>query len=139
MNNPLKTMQIIHGALMTGILLFMAAGYFVAEIPENPEENSVYTYLWLGITVPVLVAVYYLYNNRRSAWAHLQNESDKQQAYQTRMIMIFALLEAPCLFGTVLYILSADTLFLAAVALLLLVFVRLRPTERSYKEDLGIH
>ncbi len=139
MNQTLKTMQIIHGALMTGIVLFMAAGYFVAEIPENPEENSVYTYLWLGITIPVLVAVYYLYNNRRSAWAHLQNESDKEQAYQTRMIIIFALLEAPCLFGTVLYILSAEALYLAAVAVLLLVFVRLRPTAQSYKDDLGFN
>jgi len=138
MNNPLKTMQIIHGALMTGILLFIALAYFITEAPTNMEDNSMFTYLWLGLTIPALVAVFYFYNNRRSAWEHLSSQSAKEQAYQSRMIVIYALIEGPCLFGTVLYILSAETLYLAAVGVLLLVFLKLRPTTQSFNEDLGI-
>lgn len=139
MPSPLKIMQIIHAALMAGIVLFGAVAYFITEAPAEMEDNSMFTYLWIGLTLPALVAVYYFYNNRRSAWDYLSDMGAKEQAYQTRMILIFALIEGPCLFGIVLYILSAELMYLAAVAVLLLVFIRLRPTAQSFKDDLGIH
>jgi protein-S-isoprenylcysteine O-methyltransferase Ste14 len=138
MLNPLKTMQVIHGALFLGILLFGAVAYFIAEVPTESVDNSMFTYVWLGLTIPALVAVFYFYNNRRSAWEHLSSQGAKEQAYQTRMILIYALIEGPSLFGIVLYVLSADLMYLTAVAIFLLIFIRLRPTAQSFQGDLGI-
>jgi len=64
--------------------------------------------------------------------------NEKLGGYQTALIIRFALLEGPSLFGIVSYLLSGNLLFLAISGLIILYFITIRPTRDKVETDLNL-
>jgi hypothetical protein len=63
---------------------------------------------------------------------------EKLMAYQSALIVRYALLEGASLFGIVCYLLTGNLLFLLISGGLVLYFVTIRPTKSSIQNDLNL-
>lgn len=135
----LKVLSIIHGAFITGLLLF---GFVAVLIKCNHQMSVKLTNDPFIMVVPLLAAAgliagQLIFKNQLS---RLNNESlkEKIKGYQSATIIRFALLEGPALFAIVAFILSWNMLFLGIAGALILYFSSLKPTRPRTETDLNL-
>lgn len=147
-----KTMQIIVGALVLGVLNFMGVVVFFIRPPAKgpPPDQLLLTYLSIGFAVAavllsIIVPSVLAGAMRKSAFtsasqpdrSHSKEDANfgpLVQRYQTLLIIRCAILEGAIFFCLVAHIIERHKITLAAAGVLLFIMVTQFPT-RSRVED----
>jgi hypothetical protein len=130
--SPSISARIIHAALVLGVMLFWAVAWYTGSyvslpVSAVPDRRVLYVGLFLISAVLFGAAVYTA--ARLPAPAPGTSQDDWWRANLGRAIVIWALVEAPALFGTVAYLLTHDFRTLIAPFTGLLFFVNYRPSR----------
>jgi hypothetical protein len=124
--------KIIHAALVLGILLFYGVAWYVGTqtsmpISAVPERKVLYLGLFLLSAVAFGAAAHMA--GRLTPSAAGTSQDDWWRANLGRAIVVWGLIEAPTLLGTVAYLLTHDFRSLIATFAGLLFFVNYRPSR----------
>lgn len=130
--SPAISAKIIHAALMLGVILFYAVAWYVGTktsmpISAVPDRRVLYVGLFL-VSATVFGAAAYS-ASRLTPAASGTSQDDWWRANLGRAIVIWSLIEAPTLLGTVAFLLTHDFRSLIATFAGLLFFVNYRPSR----------
>jgi hypothetical protein len=130
--SPSISAKIIHAALVLGILLFYAVAWYVGTqtsmpVSAVPERRVLYLGLFLLSAVVFGAAAHMA--GRLTPAAPGTSQDDWWRANLGRAIVVWSLIEAPTLLGTVAYLLTHDFRALIATFTGLLFFVSYRPSR----------
>jgi len=138
--NPyLKTISIIHIALTIGQLLFASLA-FIKNGSTKFELNLNDTFFIVEVILVTssVIASNFLFKQNLDKARQQTEVSGKLTRYQSALIIRYALLEGPSLFGIVVYMITGNVFFLAISSALILYFLFLRPTKQMIKDDLQL-
>ena len=138
--NLFKTMRIIHLALLAGQVLFAGVVFFL----NHSTVISLDTSEILVIVAPVMgvaafVGSIVFFKNQLQSVKDRATLKEKMGAYQTALIVRFALLESASLFNLVCYFITQNFLFLLIAMLMIIYFVVAWPTVNSAESDLDLN
>ena len=130
--SPAISAKIIHAALMLGVILFYAVAWYVGTktsmpISAVPDRRVLYVELFL-VSATVFGAATYS-ASRLTPAASGTSQDDWWRANLGRAIVVWSLIEAPTLLGTVAFLLTHDFRSLIATFAGLLFFVNYRPSR----------
>ena len=130
--SPAISARIIHAALVLGIILFYAVAWYVGSktsmpVSAVPERKVLYLGLFLVSAVVFGAAVFMA--ARLSPAAPGTSQDEWWRVNLGRAIVVWGLIEAPTLLGTVAYLLTHDFRSLIATLAGLLFFVNYRPSR----------
>ncbi len=133
--SPSISARIIHGALVFGILMFGAVAFVIQDrsIPAAALPDRRVLYLALTLVSATLFGAAAFRTGRLPAPARGASEDDWWSANLGRVLVSWAMVEAPTLLGLVIYTLTHDFRTLLAPFIGLLLFANYRPrrlTER---------
>jgi len=133
--SPSIRARVIHGALVLGIVMFWVLAWAIRDraVPAEalPERRALY--IGLALVSAILFGAAAFNAGRLSRPARGASEDDWWQAHLGRVIVVWALVEAPTLLGVVAYTLTRDFRTLLAPFIGLLLFANYHPrrlTER---------
>jgi hypothetical protein len=133
MQSPLKTLQIVHMALVTGVTMaYIVIGQINSlEFFNISKLNNTSLLVVLGVVMVALISNL-IYNQVLMQISKTATNQEQFAKYQTANIIRLAILE-----GTALLILflQNDVLFMGL--LLIVYMILLRPTENRMKHDLN--
>jgi DMSO reductase anchor subunit len=133
MQSPLKTLQIVHMALVTGVTMaYIVIGQINSlEFFNISKLNNTSLLVVLGVVMVALISNL-IYNQVLMQISKTATNQEQFAKYQTANIIRLAVLE-----GTALLILflQNDVLFMGL--LLIVYMILLRPTENRMKHDLN--
>jgi hypothetical protein len=130
------TARIIHAALVLGVVLFWAVAWFIGTnstmpVSALPDRKVLYVGLFLVSAVLFGAAMYN--SSRLTPPGTGTSQDDWWRANLGRVIVVWALVEAPALLGTIAYLLTRDFRTLIAPFTGLLLFVNYRPSRFAEK------
>jgi F0F1-type ATP synthase membrane subunit c/vacuolar-type H+-ATPase subunit K len=129
--SPAFTARIIHGALVMGVLLFWAAVWYLGTQTASPASAlpSGPLYLALIMMTAVSFAGAALVARSIAAPATGTTQDEWWQRNLGRAIVVWALVEAPSLFGLVVYLTTGNQPALVVTLAGLLLFAVYRPSR----------
>jgi hypothetical protein len=130
--SPAVSARIIHAALMLGVILFFAVGWYVgsrASMPVSAVPDRPVLYVGLFFLSAVLFGAAVYTAGRLTHPAPGVSQDEWWRANLIRAIGIWSLVEAPTLLGTVAYLITHDFRTLIATLTGLLLFVNYRPSR----------
>ena len=125
----MRSVKIIHGALMAGVSLFLLVTVWLHRVSARaplPVSGEVLAYVGLGILAAGLLALRFL-PVPDPAPAPGQATDQWWMKSQGRLLVRWAVVEGGCLVNAVLWYLSRDRVSLAAAVAGLVVLLALRP------------
>ncbi|MEP7177092.1 MAG: hypothetical protein ABI860_11120 [Gemmatimonadales bacterium] len=133
--SPSIRARIIHGALVLGIVMFWVLAWAVSDrsLPADRLPDRRVLYLALALSSAALFGAAAFSTSRLQPPARGSSEDDWWQINLGRVVMAWALVEAPTLLGVVAYTLTHDFRTLLAPFIGLLLFANYHPrrlTER---------
>ncbi len=139
----IKSLIVIHTAMLLGMIIFMAVAFFVAnKVLPNPVDESLSRILQV---VAVLLSMgggfmaFMLFKKKIQSIQDMSIPvSEKIQQYRIASIMKFALLEAPVLFCCIGYLLSKNISFLLLAGVLVMIFAGQKPTVIMMTHDMNV-
>ena len=137
----LKTITIIHAALLMGQVLFGIVSYSIAVNPAvnlKPANDPLFYIVPVVIIAGIFVGTFLF----RQQLAKLNDNSstlkEKLGVYQTALIIRYALSEGPSLLGIVAFFTTGNLFYLLLVGFNVIWFIWIRPTKDKIKEDLSL-
>ena len=141
-----RTLQIIHGALIMGVVTFAGVTLFVRADKAETEETPILAYVGVAAAVICAIAAFMLprITNAASlkALADAADSATPQTGgrgsgnvepllgiYQTNRIIAVALLEGPAFLNAVVYLLNGTPASLGIVAALVAGMIMMIPTQ----------
>ncbi|MFM7021557.1 MAG: hypothetical protein ACKOXB_01160 [Flavobacteriales bacterium] len=138
----LRTLMIIHGALTVGQLLFAGVTVIANNGKEmDPAQEQLSNMLLIMAVLLVSGGIAlgsFLFKRRLKQIKDSNNLVDKLNEYSTALIIRFALMEAASLFCIVGYLLTSNYIFLCLAAIIVVMFLVLRPTKASVLRDMEL-
>jgi hypothetical protein len=133
--SPSITGRIIHGALVLGIVMFWLLAWAIRDrsVPADALPDRRVLYIALALVSATLFGAAAFRVGRLPPPAKGASEDDWWQANLGRVVVAWALVEAPTILGVVAYTLTHDFRTLLAPFIGLLLFASYRPkrlTER---------
>jgi len=130
--SPAVSARIIHTALVLGVVMFYAAAWYIGTktsmpISAVPERRVLYLGLFLISAIVFGAAAYSA--SQLTPPGPGTSQDDWWRANLGRAIVVWGLIEAPTLLGTVAYLLTHDFRTLIATLAGLLLFVNYRPSR----------
>ena len=133
MNTKLKTLQIIHLALCSGIFLFALVTIFLNReimfFDANPKTTAPFNPIFPLMGLITISASIFLFRNLISKIDKTQSAEIKINLYQSAFIIGGALLEGGALFNTVGFFITHNSFFLIFAAANFIFLVLRRPTR----------
>ncbi len=134
----LRTITIIHLALVAGVLIL---GFVMYSITENQKLELSYSGDPMFFIVPIMAIAgilvgNYLYGNNIKGLTSKNSLQEKLAGFQTASIIKYALLEGSALLGLVAFTNEGNQYFLIISILLLLWLIMQRPTRDKIERDL---
>lgn len=136
-----KTMKIIHGALLAGQVLFAGVAYATGTkaIYFNARDTKdVFFFVAPLLAFGGIVAGFFLFKQLIGRLTEKTDLQSKMTGYQTAFITRAALLEGPSLFNIVAFMLSGNLFYLLISVMLMLILLRSRPTASLIADDLQL-
>ncbi len=133
----LKTIKIIHSALVLGIMLFVSAILFITiswELKWDTEDLLFFivpVFAFLGIFAGTRI-----YKSQLKTLKSKSSLREKLLGFQTASIIQYALLEAPILLAIMVSFLTGNFYYLLIAGVLIIYFISLRPTKKKIENDL---
>jgi len=136
----IKSMSIIHAALLAGQLLFIITAFGISSKVHFTvsDTEDVFIFIVPLLAIAGFMGGYILFKRKLKELQAKNSLGEKMVAYQTALIIRFALLEGPSLFGIVAFMQTGNLFFLVISALLMLYFFSLRPTRDKMEIDLDL-
>ncbi len=132
--SPGISARIIHAALMLGVVLFWAVAWFVAgrsALPVGALPDRRVLYIGLFLVSATLFGGAMFTANRLVPLGRGASQDEWWRVNLSKAILIWALVEAPAILGTVAYLLTRDFRTLIATFTGLLFFGAYRPSRLS--------
>lgn len=136
----LKSLSIIHIALILGQVVFGVVCIVVTgktEIILNPE-GDVFFLIVPAAALSGMIGAVIIFKKFLEQASVKPNLGEKLVAYRTAIIVRYALLEGPSLFGIVIYYLNGNLFYLFISGFIILFFLTLRTTKEKLETDLKL-
>jgi len=138
----LNSLQIMYLALLAGQLMFAGICFFLHN-SGNFEASNAEIASTFKIIVPIFalgafIGSRFLLKSKIKVIPHTGTLSEKLIAYRVAFMLSLAVLESASLFSTVIYLLTADTIFLYITIFLMLFFVLQKPDIQKIAEMLQL-
>tara|TARA_R110002012_G_scaffold39867_16_gene110010 strand:+ start:3533 stop:4030 length:498 start_codon:yes stop_codon:yes gene_type:complete len=134
----LRTLTIIHLALVAGVLVFGIMSYLQTknQILSFTYSGDVMFYVVPFMAITGILAGSYLYKNIMSGLASKKTLKEKLNGFQTASIVKYALLEGPAFLSIVAFSNEGNQYFIIIALLLLGWLIIQRPTRDKVEKDL---
>ncbi|MEZ0333217.1 MAG: hypothetical protein ACAI18_04350 [Gemmatimonadales bacterium] len=130
--SPALSARIIHGSLVLGVVLFCLVSWFVAgrsALPVSALPNRRVLYLGLFLVSVSLFGGAMFTVNRLRPPPPGASQDDWWRTNLGKAVVVWALVEAPAILGTVAYLITRDFRTLLATFAGLLLFGSYRPSR----------
>ena len=137
----IKTLSLIHLAMLGGMLLFIAIAYLQTESTQLSfdYENDIFFFLVPLLTIGGVTASFFLPNKTMQALSSESSLREKLTTYQTSSIIKYATLEGPSLFAIVSYLQTGNMYYLIFAGALIIYFFNLKPSKFKIEMDLKLN
>jgi hypothetical protein len=137
----LKSMSIIHLALLAGQVIFAIVAYAQSSkvFFGIHYMDDVFMYIVPLAAIFGFIAGYGIFKKQLAALGNKSSLGEKIIGYQSALIIRYALLEGPSLLAVWAYLLNNNLFYLAVASLLIIYFIFLRPTMEKIENDLGLN
>jgi hypothetical protein len=130
----LKALQIVHRAMLLGMILFAGIAFFLHYSGNFPSSLQQYDQLLQVVSIVIAAAGFFIGNKLFSKKIFQLRESPdgldvKLELYRSASLIQWALLEAPALFAIICFLLIGNYAFLALAGALIILFVINTPTK----------
>ena len=139
--STLSALNLIYLSLISMMAMFGAVVFFLnmtEEISTNHELSTSLRYVLIGLLPIGLGAGYFIFKQ----WMNTVNPSlslrEKLMKYQTAVLLRSACFEMPGLMGAVAAMITGDNSFLLFTAIVIVLFLLLRPTVFTITSDLNL-
>ncbi len=134
--NFLKTLTIIHYALVAGPLLIGVIFYLNTELNTNDTVDDIFIYIFPLIALVGVFSGNFIFKKLLSNIKKSESLQHKLTGYQTASLVKFALLEGPAFLNIVWFSLTGNLLYLTIGMVLVLFLFMQRPTKIKVENDL---
>jgi len=136
----LRTISILYLALLLGPIIFGIVAYMQTGKTVFDYKNTNDPFM---IFVPTMAIVGFIASNlifNQQLYYNTHEKPLKKRIidYQTALVIRYASLEAPALFGVGAYLITGNLLFMLISALVVLYFLFVRPTRSKLINDLEL-
>ncbi len=137
----LKSLSVIHLALLAGQVIFGIVAYAQSGKIYFGIHNidSVFIYIVPIVAIGGFMGGYLMFKKQLAVIRNKSSLGEKIIAYQTALIVRYALLEGPSLLAIVIYMQDGNLFFLGIAGLMILYFLFLRPTMEKVENDLDLN
>jgi hypothetical protein len=136
--NFLKTLTIIHYALVSGPLLTGIIFYLNTELNTNGTVDDIFVYIFPLIALGGIFAGNFIFKKLLSNIKKNENLQHKLAGYQTASLVKFALLEGPAFLNIIWFSQTGNLLYLTIGMVLVLFLFMQRPTKIKVESDLEL-
>jgi hypothetical protein len=141
-SNDLKSINILHKAFLIGQLLFIAIAFCLVyfklfQATEHQLEKPL-QFIAVIFSIGGFFAGSRIFKKRLADSKLQYNVKDKFEIYRGACIIQWALIEGPCLFNIICFMLTGDYTFLYLTGALILTFVKLSPSKIKLVDDLQL-
>ncbi|UOE47733.1 hypothetical protein MTO98_25305 [Mucilaginibacter sp. SMC90] len=133
-----KTLSIIHMALVAGQTLFAAVTFIIPKNPVKSAGNDMLVYIVPIFAVSCFIASHMLFLKLLGNIKSDATLKAKLMAYQSATIVRLALLEGPSLFAIVGFLLTGKLILIGISVVLIAYFIYLRPSRQKIEDDLTL-
>ena len=140
--NGYKSLQIIFFALLCGQVLFLLIVFFL--INQNVlnaarhELDNIFLPLLVILTLICMVSGNKIFKGRLQKLATVNPISARFSEYRAASLIRWALLEGPCIFAIICFMLTFNYLFMLIAILILFFFGSTAPSKNKVAADMGI-
>lgn len=140
----LKTLFILHRIMLAGQLIFALVVFFLVYsglfISQNSDYNNrVLQVLAIIFSVGGFYAGAFIFKKKLLAEKEiLPDAKEKGERYRQACIIQWSLIEGPCIFAVVCFLLTGNYAFLALAAVLILIFAMMAPSKTKIAFQLQI-
>ncbi|MDT0605506.1 hypothetical protein [Croceitalea rosinachiae] len=134
----LKTLSILHLALLAGPLLAAIFFYLNTEVNINGASNEIFIYVFPVIGLAGIFASKFLYQQFLKPLKQHELLQTKLAGLQTASLIQYAVVEGPALLNIVWFGQTGNLLYLTIGAVLLIYLFILRPTKTKVETDLEL-
>lgn len=136
----LKVIPIIHLALLAGQTLFAIVAYFQARNVRLDLQNTKDPFFFVAPLMAIggFIASNIIFKQRLNSLGTATTARQKVTIYQSGLIVRYALLEGPSLFGIVCFMLTGNLFYLIISGLIIVYFLFIRPSKDSIDTDLNL-
>lgn len=141
-SNDLKSINILHKAFLIGQLLFLVIAfclvYFKLFQPSEHQLEKPLQLIAVIFSIGGFIVGNRIFKKRLDDIKMQDNTQAKFEIYRGACITQWALIEAPCLFNIISFMLTGDYTFLYLAGALILTFVRISPSKIKLVYDLQL-
>jgi hypothetical protein len=136
--NFLRTLSIIHLAMVIGPLLTGTVFYMNTELNTNGTQNDIFIYIFPVIALAGIFASKVLYRLFLNPLKQKEQLQDKLAGLQSASFIQYALIEGPAFLNIIWFSQTGNLLYLTIGAVLLIYLFTLRPTKTKIENDLEL-
>jgi len=138
----LKSMKIIHPALLVGQILFAGVIFSIKDKAvfldiKNDKQDVVFYIVPLFAIACIIISIF-IFKQKTDKIPYRNTLAEKLKSYQSALITRFALLEGASLFGIAYFSTTYNLFFLLVSAGIMLYFLTLRPNVDKTTDDLKL-
>jgi len=136
-----KTLLIIYFSLFAGQVVFVVIAAFIVKQKMFVARPALENLLLPIVSVLALICIIIgnkLFRKRVQKLANIHVIAERFSDYRSISLTRWAILEGPCLFAIICFLLTANNLFLILAAVILFVFWTTAPVKNKVAADLGI-
>ena len=136
----LKTLTLIHYALLGGLGMFCAVSLLITQDVKwdlNAWDDPFFLMIPAAI-VGGLGMSSFLYKQQLSGLRAKATKEEKAKGYPTACIIKWALLEGPALLGIMAFLMTGNAYYISLALLLILYFILQRPTQQKMQSELQL-
>ncbi len=140
----LKTLQVLHLALVAGIVIFIIAAVItikmeISAYPQLKIDRLTLIVIMLVIAIAGGYTGKIIFDKRLEQIEKEQNIYTKLQDYRPALIIKYVLFDVPSMIGIVVFILTKEYIILFVVGALLFFLILYRPTKESIAAHLKLN
>lgn len=137
-----NTLNVLFLALLGGQFIFLAVTLYLSYsgqfAPVDEQFEHALMYVAPVAVIVGLVVSFTVTQSKLAELKQLSSLSEKLTAYRTAMITKYALLEFPCFFALVCYLLTSHYIFLTLALLMILVFLINKPLPEKAANEMEL-
>ena len=139
----LKALNIIHKAMLTGLVLFAAVCFYIIYaklfLPALVQKDRIFQVIAIVLAASGFFAGLSFFKKRLIQIREMQAEvKEKFALYRSARIIQWALLEGPCIFSLIGFFFTGNYAFLALAGGLIILLAMLAPSNDKIALPLGI-
>jgi len=137
-----QALRMLYMSLIAGIIAFtLISAYMVyeekIEAIIEPDMRQIVLLIFSGLALIMVVFAFYFFRKKLDSIRDLPIDS-RMEKYRAAAIVRWAMIEFPVMLALIIYLLSREQLFFFLSAILLGIFITVRPSKTAVARDLGI-